>query len=246
MGFEVGTMLSELPFSNFPIILKNTGMDFFIIDAEHGAMDYTEIAKILTVARLAGMPAIVRLADNSRKDIIKFMDMGAAGLLLPMTNSQADIAQVVQYAKYRPQGQRGISTTRAHTLYRPIELQTYMREANSQTHIYAQIETVAGIMHISEILSAEHVDGVFIGPNDLSDDLQRHPAFQKTIPECIEQVALHAKKANKQCGIITTNPSYINTATKCGIDKISYGSELHMLIQSCSHIARSLKTPEMS
>lgn len=77
---EAGIMLSEVPFSNLPVILKKGGMDFFILDSEHGGFDYSDISKIIMTSRLAGLKCIVRLADNTRKDITKFMDMGADGL----------------------------------------------------------------------------------------------------------------------------------------------------------------------
>lgn len=138
---EAGIMLSEVPFSNLPVILKKGGMDFFILDSEHGGFDYSDISKIIMTSRLAGLKCIVRLADSTRKDIIKFMDMGADGLLLPMTNTAADIEKVVEYAKYAPLGRRGLSTMRAHTLYDPPKLLDYMKAANEATEIYAQIET---------------------------------------------------------------------------------------------------------
>jgi imidazolonepropionase-like amidohydrolase len=90
-----GIMVSEISFANLPLILKGAGLDFFILDCEHGGFDYSDVSKILTVAKLCKLDCIVRLADNSRKDITKMMDMGAMGLLLPMTNCAADIEKMV-------------------------------------------------------------------------------------------------------------------------------------------------------
>jgi len=235
---ETGTMLSEIPFVNFPIILKNTGFDFFILDSEHGAFDYSVISQLIMNSKLVNLPIIIRISDNSRMNITKFMDMGVTGLLLPMTNTKADIEKVVEYAKYAPIGKRGISTTRMHTLYNPPKLEDYMELANKATKIYAQIETKAGVENSLEILS---VDGVFIGPNDLSCDLDCI-GDKGPILECIKKVSDSAKCLNKKCGIITTDKTYIEYAKECKVDAISYGSELNMIIDSCKNIiGESLK-----
>ena len=76
-----------------------------------------------------------------------------------MTNTADDIKKVVEYAKYAPVGKRGISTMRAHTLYAPPSLCEYMPLANERIKVYAQIETVSGVVNIEEILSVNGVDG---------------------------------------------------------------------------------------
>ena len=63
---KIGTMLSEAPFVNFPIIIKNSGLDFYMIDNEHGAFDYSTISQLIMNAKLVGIPTIIRLSDNSR------------------------------------------------------------------------------------------------------------------------------------------------------------------------------------
>jgi hypothetical protein len=132
---KIGTMLSEVCFPNFPVILKNAKVDFLIIDNEHGAFDYSFLSAIVMNARLVGLPLIVRLPDNQRRDITKLVDMGVTGFLLPMTNDADAIRQVVEYAKYAPIGKRGISTNRAHTFYNPPPIDEYMKTANEQVKV---------------------------------------------------------------------------------------------------------------
>lgn len=239
---EAGMMLSEIPFSNMPIILKSSGFDFFIIDCEHGGFDYSDVSKIIMTAKLVGLKCIIRLADNTRKDIIKFMDMGADGLLLQMTNTPKDIQKVVEYAKYAPIGKRGISTMRAHTLYDPPELLGYMQSANERTEIYAQIETVEGAKNVAEIANVEGVAGCLVGPNDLSADFGC--LGEKNAPQVlstIENVANACAKAGKRSGIITGNSTYLSKAKESGMQMFCVGSELNMLKDSACRTVQRIK-----
>lgn len=236
---KLGTMLSEVCFPNFPIILKNSNLDFFIVDNEHGSFDYSFISAIVMNANLCDLKSIIRISDNSRKDIIKFADMGAGGFLLPMTNTAEDIKQVVKYGKYAPIGSRGISTNRAHTLYNPPPIDQYMEMANKKVKVYAQIETVMGVQNIDEILAVEGVDGVFIGPNDLSCDMGCIGNFEP-IKEAISKVAEAAQKWGKTYGIITAEKPLIEHALSKNVDFISYGSEINMLKSGCKNIIKQI------
>lgn len=232
---KAGTMLSEIAFANFPIIAKNSDLDFIIIDNEHGGFDYSTIAALVTNANLVKLETIVRIGDNSRSHITKLADMGSHSFLLPMTNTPEDIAEVVKYAKYSPIGKRGVSTTRAHTLYNPPKLTDYMKSANEKIKVYAQIETKSGVDNVREILAVEGMDGLFIGPNDLSVDLDclgdKKPLF-----ECIWKVAEAAREAGKPWGIITTDKELIAFSRELNVNCISCGSELNMLIHGCKQI----------
>ena len=242
MKKQAGIMLSEIPFSNIPVIFKNSGLDFFILDCEHGSFDYSDISKIVTTAKLCGIKVIIRLPDNTRRDIIRFMDMGATGLLLPMTNCAEDIKKVVKYAKYQPIGERGISTMRAHTLYNPPKITDYMPMANDYTEVYAQIETVAGVNNIEEILAVEGVHGCLIGPNDLSADygcLTNSNAPE--ILNAIQKVGVACEKHGKVGGIITANKAYIECAFSSGLEMLSKGSELNAIAAYCKNIAKEIK-----
>lgn len=230
-----GTMLSEVCFSHFPIIAKNNGLDFIIIDNEHGAFDYHVISELAFASKMCELPAIIRIPDNGRANITKYADMGVCGFLLPMTNTASDIEKVVEYAKYMPIGKRGISTNRAHTLYAPPRLEDYMPMANEKMKIYAQIETVQACEKIGEILAINGVDGVFIGPNDMSADIGKPGDVDVVIPY-IEIVAVAAKLAQKPWGIITTNQKLIDFSKSCGVDIVSYGSEINMLNSGCKKI----------
>lgn len=234
---KVGVMHSEIPFPNFPIIAKNSGLDFVILDCEHGAFDYAVTEGILTTANLTGLDVIVRIGDSSRANVTKLADMGAHGFLLPMTDTADDIAALVGYAKYAPVGHRGVSTTRAHTLYDPPALADYIVSANERMKIYAQIETRAGVEHLKEILSVPGIEGIFVGPNDLSMDLGCTGKERKSILiDTIRGIAETCVRAGKPWGIITGDKELLDVSVSCGASMVSVGSELNMLISGCKKV----------
>lgn len=241
--YRAGIMINEIPFSNLPVLFRQCGLDFYIIDGEHGAFDYREFYGMVSMARaIGGIETIVRLPSNQRKDIIKLMDMGADSLLLPMTNCSEDIRQVVKFAKYSPLGERGISTMRAHTLYNPPPLSEYMKTANEHSKVYAQIETVEGVEHIDEILTVDGVAGFFMGPNDLSDAYRC--LGDKAAPQilhAIEKTAESARRAGKLSGIITENLTYIQKAREAGMTMFSKGSELSLLASGLRKTVSEIK-----
>ena len=226
---KIGLMLSEIPFSNMPVLLKSSGLDFFILDYEHGSFDYSMMYSIINTAKLANIECIVRLPNNQRKDIIKILDMGATGLLLPMTNNKKDIEKVVEYGKYPPLGNRGISTMRAHSSYNPGNVLDYTKDANEKVKIFAQIETKEGVDNLEEIINCPGVAGAFIGPNDLSVSLgvlgDNNSAKIKNV------IISLGKYNNKFVGIITGNKNYLDVAKENNFEYYSIGSELNAINQ---------------
>ena len=132
-----GAMISEAPFINLPVLLKQCGLSYVFIDAEYGGFDNNILSGMIMNARLSGIRAIVRIPDNQRRDINRLMYMSADGLLLPMTNTASDIEQVVKYAKYALAGQRGISTTIGYAFYNLSALKEYVKETNRRTMVFA-------------------------------------------------------------------------------------------------------------
>lgn len=131
-----GSMLSEVCFPNIAMMYKNAGMDFSIIDCEHGAFDYSQVAALVTAFRLSGVRAIVRVPEIRREPVTKYLDMGADGLLAPMVKDAADAGRLVGFGKYQPVGNRGLSINRAHSRYAPGNMTEYIAAANRRVKLY--------------------------------------------------------------------------------------------------------------
>lgn len=109
--------------------MKVCGFDFFVLDCEHGCFEYGEAARIIGMARGIGLPVIVRIAEIRRELVLKFMEMGADGLLLPDTREKEEAKLLVKYSKYAPLGDRGVSLSRPHTDFKKVQGRQYMDEA---------------------------------------------------------------------------------------------------------------------
>jgi 2-keto-3-deoxy-L-rhamnonate aldolase RhmA len=198
----LGTMISLFDHPEIAKIVKLCGFDYFIIDCEHGNFDYTTVARILTVAREVGICGMVRIPEPRREVILKFMDMGAGGLLLPNTETVEHARAFVEHAKYAPLGNRGVQLFRGHTGFAKIASPAeYMKKANEETLLLIQIESPIGIKNIDDLLAVEGIDAAFIGPNDLSQSLGimgqfEHPDFIAALDKIISA----ANKRQKFCG----------------------------------------------
>ena len=166
----LGTMVTTFTAPDIAKILQVCGFDFFIVDCEHGAFTTREVANIIAVARGIGMPALVRIPELRREHALKFMEMGASGLLLPNTETAEQAQMLVDCTKYAPLGHRGVSLSRPHTAFKKVSGSTYMPQANDETILMCQIESRKGVENVEQIITVEGIDVAFIGPNDMSQD----------------------------------------------------------------------------
>ena len=155
--------------------LGYTGLDFIVFDMEHCAMGTDEMARCLTAATAAGLKALVRVPDGSRAHILHMLDLGADGIIVPGISTVEEVRELVRHAKFMPLGNRGYCMTRdggwGYAEHSSHGLQAYMEHCSKNTLLLPQCETVGCLEHIEEVLAVEGVDGVLIGPYDLSMDM---------------------------------------------------------------------------
>ena len=198
----LGTMVTTFQSPDIARILQNCGFDFFIVDCEHGSFTTREVANIIAEARGIGMPALVRIPELKREPVLKFMEMGASGLLMPNTESAEQARTLVDYAKYAPLGHRGVSLSRPHTDFKKVDGREYMARANDETMLLCQIESRAGVRNIEEILAVDGIDVGFIGPNDMSQDMDILGQFDHPeIVDAFERIMTAAAANHKWSGV---------------------------------------------
>lgn len=229
---KLGVMISEFGNPNIVRIFQRAGYDFLIVDNEHGYFNYTDLAAMIGIANGFNIPIIIRVPGTGREAIIKVLDMGADGILVPMVSTLEQAEEVVRYSKYTPVGSRGVSTTRAHTNYGVSDLREYMDRANREKIVCIQFENRTALENADAIARLEGIDALFIGPNDLAADLGKPgEVSSEEVLSAVDMVGELGKKLGKPTGIITGNKDLMRRCMSAGFEFFSYGSELDLLMQ---------------
>jgi 2-dehydro-3-deoxyglucarate aldolase len=162
---SIGTWMS-IGHTSIAEILSLAGYDWVVIDTEHSAIDVSEVLRLIGAVELFGSVPLVRLAGIDPIQAKAVLDSGAAGILVPMVNTKADAELAVKMTKYPPLGIRGACLARAQ--WYGNRFKDYIEHANDDTLLIVQIEHKDAVANIDEILSVPGIDGIFIGPYDLS------------------------------------------------------------------------------
>lgn len=178
-------------------IMSRAGFDWLIVDLEHGPGDILTLVSQLQAMNGSGVTPLVRAPWNDFIMIKRILDAGAAGLLVPYVNTRAEAEAAVRACRYPPKGIRGIAASPRAAGFgqNPSD---YLPYANSEIFIMTAVETSEAISHLDEILKADGVDGIFVGPMDLATSMgyfanPNHPEVVRAITE-VERQVLGAKK----------------------------------------------------
>lgn len=238
---HLGIMLSEVVFPNIACLLRNNGYDFLIIDCEHGCFDYSAAAQMIAMARSCDICPVVRIPEVRREPILKYLDAGAGGLLVPMIQNADQVRQVVEWARYAPLGKRGVSTMRAHTGYCSANLQEYMADANENVVLLIQAELRQAVENIDEIAAVPGINGLMVGPSDLSMDLgifgqNTHPALEQAMAD----IARAAGANGLLCGLVSSDIAFLRRWAEEGMRLLCCDSELGILNKGLQNNSKKL------
>lgn len=162
---SVGTWMS-IGHVSIAEILASAGFEWVVVETEHTAIDVSEVLRLIIAIEAGGSIPLVRLAGIDPLQAKAVMDSGAAGVIVPMITSKVEAEAAVRSVKYPPLGARGVGVARAHGY--GAHFDEYLRTANDETIVVAQIEHIDAVRRIDEILSVTGLDATFIGPYDLS------------------------------------------------------------------------------
>lgn len=213
-------------------IIGHMGFDFVIIDAEHSPIVTESCEQMVRAADYANTTPIVRIAVNLRQNILRYLDTGALGVLMPQINSKAEVESIMESIKYPPEGKRGLAAVRANNFGITGPLSEYVKEANQELMTIVQVETMQAVQNIDEMVAAPGPDVIFIGPTDLSSAMGfpgqvNHPEVQKMIDYLLRKILASGKAAG-------TTAYDLDALKKCkerGFQYIVY-SVIPMLLKS--------------
>lgn len=229
-GGPVAGTFVQTPHPVVPELLGHLGVDFVCVDQEHSAMGPETVQALVAAAALAGLPALVRVADATIHHLAAALDAGAAGVVVPRVSSAGTAAGAVRASRYPPQGERGIGPGRAAGYGRTIA--DALARANETTLVAVQIETRTALERVEEIAAVDGVDLLFIGPGDLSVSLGLAGGMaDPALDEAVERVLTAASAAGRAAGIFAPDVERARRWRERGFALVVVGSDLGFMAE---------------
>lgn len=220
-----------------PELLARAGYEAVTLDLQHGMFDFDAAVDSLALTALGGAHRIARIPVGDNAMGSRLVDMGAECIIAPMINSKAEAEAFARSIKYPPAGERSWSPYRA-TMLSGQSNDEYLENANRQTLALAMIETREAVDALDDILSVPELDGIFVGPSDLSLSLSQGSALdpdgEETARICCE-IAAKTREAGKLAGIFCLSGEKVEQAISQGYRLMSHGVDTMLL----DHAARS-------
>lgn len=231
-------------------LLAGTGYDWLVIDGEHAPNDLRSVLGQLQAIASAtsalagpGSHPVVRVPVGDTALIKQYLELGAQTLLVPMVDTAAQAAQLAQAMRYPPQGIRGMGSPIARSS-RWQGYPNYIHEANDQVCLLVQAETVEAMENLDAIAATPGVDGVFIGPADLSASMgfpgnPGHPEVQAAIEDGIARIL----KAGKAPGTLATSEDQARKWLAAGALFVAVGVDTMLLSAAATALLEKFKLP---
>lgn len=217
--------------------LGYTGMDFAIIDTEHGPFDTESAMGLVRAAEAVGLSPFMRIADVSHKEIQRAVDMGVQGLIVPCLRSLEEMRRLVGFAKYPPVGERGYIRGRGRGFgfqsWASGSVAEFMAASNERLLVLPQCETRECYENIEQVLAIDGIDGIFVGPFDLSISLDMpgdfdNPDFKAAVARILEA----CKKAGKFSLIFSTSTEQAKVYLDQGFDGVAHSIDFTVFTQA--------------
>ena len=225
-------------------ICAAAGFDWLLLDAEHTPNDPMNLLQqAQVIAGYPGVHAIARVPMGhgyiGQALIKQYLDVGVQTLLVPMVETAEQARELVRCMRYPPDGIRGMAATRASAWGRNA---AYAKEANREVCLLVQVETQEGVRNVDAIAAVDGVDGVFIGPADLSAAFGHvgnpwHPDMQKLHDDLFRRI----QKAGKAVGILTLDEALAKKHVEMGATFIAVGTDSNLMVKSTSALAAAFK-----
>lgn len=214
--------------------MAHSGLDWLCVDMQHGCIDYSDTVNLLTAISTTSVTPLVRVPWNEPSMIMKVLDAGAYGVIVPMVSNRAEAERAVAACRYPPLGIRSNGPIRAMMYGGP----DYQKHANTEMLCIVMIETAEGIEKMEEIISTPGVDAAYIGPTDLALAMGLPPVMDNEDPKHLATVAkiLATCQKHKVVAAMHTGSSRF---TQRSIDQ---GFQMIMLVQDRTAMASFVKS----
>jgi 4-hydroxy-2-oxoheptanedioate aldolase len=234
------------PEAQFAGMVASGALDAVVLDVQHGLQDATSIVDGIAAVTRAGKPALVRIAVGDFALAARALDVGAIGVIAPMIDTAADARAFVAQVKYPPLGRRSWGAGRAMALLGVPSAAAQLSGANDATLALAMVETREAVEAIDEILAVDGLDGVFVGPNDLSialTDGARVDVRDPLVDAALDRIVAAARRAGKVTGIFGGAPADARAFREKGFGFVTLGYDIHYVVAGIAAMRAEMGEP---
>jgi 4-hydroxy-2-oxoheptanedioate aldolase len=218
-------------------VMAHQGFDSLTVDMQHGVIDYQVAVTMLQGISTTGAMPLARVPWNDPARLMKILDAGVYGVICPMVNTRAEAEALVRACKYPPRGYRSWGPVRA-SIYAGAD---YGDHANDDIVVMPMIETAEAMKNLDDILSVPGVDGVYVGPSDLSLALGLKPRLDQTdapVVEAQQKIAEACKRHGVVAGIHNSTATYALKMIAQGYQFVTLASDSrHMAMKAAEEVA---------
>ena len=220
------------------------GLDWVVVDAEHGHLDWKEINEHVRAGLRSDTVVLVRLAERSTSLTKRALDIGVDGVVIPQVETVEQLEEAIRDSRYPPEGRRGIGGERATTWGQCVVQHT--AEANEHVLVVPIIENIAVIDHVPRMCELDGVDVLFFGPNDFSASAGYRGQWEGPgVAEQILQVKELIHTMGKRCGLLTTSMENLVERRDQGFRMLGLGSDSGLLLRSIHQALRAVGRDSM-
>lgn len=240
-SLSIGSWLT-IPSQSVIEILATAGFEWLVIDLEHSPISIESTLNLIGHIQGNDMQALVRVSKNEEVIIKRVLDAGADGIIIPMINSKNDIESAVDYVKFPPIGKRGVGLNRAQKY--GTKFNEYVNWLDKEVVIIAQIEHIDGVNNLDAILSNTYLDGIIVGPYDLSASLGiPGDYYHKSVQNAINTIEIKTKKSNKSLGfhVIESDHTYSLRKINAGYNFMAFSIDFFFLGDMARKEMKNLK-----
>lgn len=219
--------------------LAHSGLDWLFIDLEHSPLGIPQAQNILQAvgSHAAG---VLRLPLNDEIWIKKALDTGCAGIIIPQVNSKAEAERAVRWSKYPPVGSRSLGLARAHGY--GLNAAEYIQHANEACAVIVQIEHIRAVENVEEIINVAGIDGVFVGPWDLSASLGKPGQVEDpAVLAAIERVRAACQQRGMPLSVFANGVESARRYLAQGFTLIANGMDIWLMAEAAQNMVRGIR-----
>jgi len=219
------------------------GFDCIWLDLEHRNFSDRDVQALLAYSHLHDIDIMVRPATLEKTRLYRYLEDGAAGLMIPHVNTAEKARMLADAVKFPPIGDRGLDGAGLDADFYVGDSEAFVKQANQETFLVVQIETLEAVRNVDEIAAVPGVDGLFVGPGDLGLRMKLDPS-EGTLESAYERVATACKRHGKAWGAPVGTPEIMKQRQKQGGQLLNHGGEFGAVMNMLKDCAAAFQSSE--